>query len=88
MSDFAANKSDAGVHITWRNPPGTRYTVIRVEEGTPVGVAPIAGQAVYSGSGTNAQVAGLASGSTYTVTAFTVDDYGNISAPSNLRVTG
>ena len=40
-----------------------------------------AGQPVFAGTGTAAAATGLRAGRTYTVVAYTVDDYGNVSAP-------
>jgi hypothetical protein len=88
VSDLAATRAGSALRVSWRNPAGSHYTLIRIEEGSPVGLSPVAGQAVYSGSGTSAQMIGLASGSTYTVTAFTVDEFGDVSAASNVTVPG
>jgi hypothetical protein len=43
--------------------------------------------AVFAGIGTAATVTGLQAGRTYTVVAYTVDQYGNVSAPVESAVT-
>lgn len=68
--------------ITWANPTGSRYayTLVRIySSGTPAGVSPIAGRAVYAGTGAATTVYGLTSGLWYTVVVYTVDPYGNMS---------
>ena len=87
---LAASPTAGGANISWTNPTYTpyRYTVIRIEPRHPVAEAPIAGQAVYQGTGTTASVTGLTAGVTYTVTGFTVDEFGNVSLPVNTTVTG
>jgi hypothetical protein len=86
VSGLTATWSGSTISLNWVNPAsaGYRYTVVRVEAGIPVGEAPGAGTAVYEGSGTTATVTGLVAGKVYTVTAFTVDQYGNVSDPSNV----
>lgn len=86
VSGLTATWSGSTISLNWANPTsaGYRYTVVRIEAGIPVGEAPGAGRAVYEGSGTTATVAGLVAGKTYTVTAFTVDRYGNVSDPANV----
>src|SRR5215831_2266277 len=86
VSGLTATRSGSAISLNWANPAsaGYRYTVVRIEAGIPVGEAPGAGRAVYEGSGTTATVDGLVAGKVYTVTAFTVDRYGNVSDPSNV----
>lgn len=89
VSGLTATISGPGrVSVNWVNPtsPGYRYTVIRVEQGTPVAESPTAGTAVYHGTGTSTKVTGLIAGETYTVTAFAIDKHGNVSDPSNVVV--
>lgn len=86
VSGLTATSSGSTISLNWVNPTSSdyRYTVIRVEAGSPAGEAPGAGTAVYEGPGTTATVTGLVAGAAYTVTAFTVDQYGNVSDPSNV----
>ncbi len=86
VSGLTATWSGSNISVNWVNPTSTdyRYTVVRVEGGSPVGEAPGAGAAVYEGSGTTATVTGVLAGTVYTVTAFAVDQYGNVSDPVNL----
>jgi len=81
--------TSSGLNVTWTNPTANySYTVVRLESsGAPAGVSPIAGAAIYAGTGAAAVVHGLRSGHTYTVVAYTVDQYGNISAPVKHTVT-
>ena len=48
---------------------------------TLAGLSLVAGGSVFAGTGTAASVTGLRTGRTYTVVAYTVDKYGNVSAP-------
>ena len=62
--------------------------MVRIEpSGAPAGVSPIAGGAVFAGTGTTAVATGLQTGKKYTVVAYTVDKYGNVSAPVESSVT-
>ena len=82
--DYIGGGSQQEVAITWTNPTSSlyRYTVVRIEpSGSPAGVSPIAGGPVFAGAGTSAVAASLLTGQTYTVVAYTVDKYGNVSAP-------
>jgi hypothetical protein len=79
------------LHITWGNPTTGRYhyTVVRIEpSGRPAGVSPISGDPVFAGAGTTAVAKGLQAGQKYTVVAYTVDTYGNVSTPVETSVTG
>ena len=65
-----------------------RFTLVRIEpSGTLAGLSPAAGGAVFAGTGTTAAVTGLKAGRTYTVGAYPVDQYGNVSAPVESTVT-
>ncbi|HUQ63095.1 MAG TPA: hypothetical protein VM121_05040 [Acidimicrobiales bacterium] len=88
--NLSAQRSAKGLSLNWDNPGATdyRYTVIRIQRGSPAAVAPFVGKAVYAGTDTDALVHGLDPGATYTVTAFTVDQYGNVSNPARLSVVG
>lgn len=90
VSHLSAVRSGTGLAISWVNPAfsGYRYTVVRMESGYPVAKAPTAGRAVYTGHGTQATAFGLQAGEHYEITAFTVDQYGNVSGPSSIGVTG
>lgn len=90
VSKLNAVATSSGLHITWANPAASsyRYTLVRIESsGSPAGVAPFAGAAAYGGTGTSAVAHGLASGQTYTVVAYAVDQYGNASYPAEYKVT-
>jgi hypothetical protein len=90
VSSLAAVSTTSGLDITWANPTASiyRYTVVRIESsGSPVGVTPFVGAAVYAGTGTSAVVHGLVNGHSYTVVAYTVDQYGNVSRPVQSSVT-
>jgi hypothetical protein len=90
VTNLAATHQAGGLSVTWQNPSasGYRYTLIRIEAGTPAAVAAFAGLSGYAGSGTSTTIKGLHSGSPYTLVAFTVDQYGNVSYPVELQVTG
>jgi hypothetical protein len=84
ITNLRAVVSGSSLDITWANPTASRYsyTVVRIEpSGTLAGLSPVAGGAVFAGTGTAASVTGLRTGRTYTVVAYTVDKYGNVSAP-------
>jgi hypothetical protein len=92
VSNLKAVSTSSGLSISWTNPAISiySYTLIRLERsGSPVGLAPNAGTAVYAGGGTSAlaSASGLVSGHTYTVVAYTVDTYGNVSRPVKMSVT-
>jgi len=73
---------------SWKNPAysGYRYTVVRLEQGRPAGVGSSAGAAAYAGSGHQTTISGLPAAGTYTIVVYTVDQYGNVSAPAALAV--
>jgi hypothetical protein len=90
VSGLAATATGSGLAISWANPAssGYRYTLVRImPSGSPAGLAPYAGSAVYAGTGTSAGAHGLVKGDTYTVAAYTVDQYGNVSGPAETQVT-
>jgi hypothetical protein len=78
------------IALAWKNPALSRYryTVVRVEPGRPGGVAPTTGVAAYEGTGQGTTITGLSARQQYTIGVFTVDQYGNVSAPAELAVTG
>jgi hypothetical protein len=89
VSGLTAVSTSAGLGISWANPTSSiyRYTLVRIEPSpNPAGLAPYAGTAVYAGTGTSAVAHGLIKGATYTVVAYTVDEYGNVSAPAEYKV--
>ncbi|MDQ2729603.1 MAG: hypothetical protein M3Y91_17470, partial [Actinomycetota bacterium] len=90
VSDLVARPSGNDLAISWQNPPAPdfSYTVIRLEQGSPVGQSPLAGQAVSNGTGSSADFGGVQAGGIYTVTAFTVDRYGNVGEPTSTQVGG
>jgi hypothetical protein len=84
VTNLQAVVNGSSLDITWVNPTagGYSYTVVRIEpSGTLAGLSPVAGGGVFAGTGTAASVTGLRTGRTYTVVAYTVDTYGNVSAP-------
>jgi len=84
VTQLNAVASGSGLDITWANPATSvySYTVVRIEpSGTLAGVSPVAGGAVFAGPGTAAVATGLRTGRTYTIVAYTVDKYGNVSSP-------
>ena len=84
VTELNAVASGSGLDITWANPATSvySYTVVRIEpSGTLAGVSPVAGGAVFAGPGTAAVATGLRAGRTYTIVAYTVDKYGNVSTP-------
>lgn len=90
VSRLKARVTRSGLAITWANPASARYryTLVRIEPSpAPAGTAPYAGVSVYGGTGTRTTVRGLVHGHAYTVVAYAVDRYGNISRPARYVVT-
>lgn len=90
VTGLKATVAANGLDISWVNPTTSiyRYTVVRIEPSAkPAGVSPIAGGPVFAGPGTSAVALGLRTGQTYTVVAYTVDTYGNVSIPVESTVT-
>jgi hypothetical protein len=90
VTALKASATGSGAAISWANPTSSRYryTLVRVEPtGSPVGIAAYAGKAVYSGTGTTTVVHGLLSGHTYTIVAYAIDQYGNVSLPITRKIT-
>jgi serine protease len=90
VTNLQAVVTSSGLKITWANPANSRYryTVVRIApSGTPAGLSPIAGDAVFAGTGTTAVATGLRPGQAYTVVSYTVDQYGNVSTPVESSVT-
>ena len=90
VSRLTATRRGGTIELAWKNPAPSRYryTVVRIEPGRPVGLAPSAGVAAYAGAGQRTTIAGLSSKETYTVVVFAVDQYGNVSNGAKLFVTG
>jgi hypothetical protein len=90
VSRLTATVTRSGLGISWANPASARYryTLIRIEPSrSPAGTAPYAGVSVYGGTGTKTTARGLVHGHAYTVVAYAVDRYGNISDPARYTVT-
>jgi hypothetical protein len=90
VSRLNAGVNQSGLQITWANPASSRYryTLVRIEpSGTPAGIAPYAGTSAYGGTGTSSTVHGLVKGHTYTIVAYAVDKYGNVSHPTQRTIT-
>ncbi len=90
VSDLTATRHGTSVALGWKNPAdsGYRSTIVRVEQGRPAGVGSSAGTFAYQGTGHAAALSGLSTAETYTAVVYTVDQYGNVSAPAELAVTG
>jgi hypothetical protein len=90
VASLSAARTGDQLRLAWKNPRvgRYRYTVVRVEPAEAVSFGPTAGLAAYAGPGNRAVISGLAPGRGYRVAVFTVDQYGNVSAPAVLRVTG
>jgi hypothetical protein len=90
VSNLTATASGSRELISWTNPSYSyyAYTVIRYVPGVPFAPAAISGWPVYEGrAATSATIGGLGAGARYTVSAFTVDTYGNVSGAQNLTFT-
>ncbi len=90
VTNLHATPTGNQVQLTWTNPPVLQWqdTIVRVQPAAAVNVAATTGSAVYSGTGSAATVSGLQHGASYWITAFTVDQWGNVSPPVELKVTG
>jgi hypothetical protein len=89
VSNLAVTGSGPMTHVSWTNPtyPYYAYTVIRIQVAAPLNPVAISGYSVYEGTGTSARLPGIAPGRQLTVTAFTVDQYGNVSPPQSVTYT-
>jgi hypothetical protein len=88
ISHLAAVTSANSVRLTWRNPgSGSAYTVVRVQPAGAHEPSAFTGTAVYSGTASSASIGGLVKGSSYLITAFTVDAYGDVSKATTLTFT-
>jgi len=90
VSALKATANSSGVAISWVNPASSRYryTLVRAEpSGSPAGIAAFAGRNVYASTCTATVAHGLLTGHTYTVAAYAIDQYGNISLPVTHKIT-
>lgn len=88
VTKLTATVSGSNLDLSWANPASIAYTMVRIlPTGTPAGLSPIAGNAVFAGTGTSAVAYSLKTGQKYTVVAYTVDTSGNVSAPVETTVT-
>ena len=81
---------NASVTVHWTNPTHTwADTIIRVQPSSANDAAAqaVTGTPVYSGSGRSATVHGLTKGVPYTISAFTVDAYGDVTGPTETHIT-
>lgn len=84
VGSLHVSSSSGALSVSWVNPSfsGYLHTIVRIERsGSPFGVAPFAGVSAYVGTGHSVTVHGLTVGNSYTVVVYTVDKYGNVSAP-------
>ncbi len=78
------------VTVHWTNLTHTwSYTMLRVQQTTAnsANAQPFSGTPVYSGTGTSATISGLTQGVSYTISAFTVDAYGDVTGPTQRTIT-
>lgn len=90
VTNLTTTVSGSNLNISWTNPASTvyAYTMVRiVPTSAPAGVSPIAGSAVFAGTGTTGVAYSLKAGQAYTVIAYTVDKTGNVSAPVESSLT-
>lgn len=90
VTSLTATVSGSNLDVKWTNPASTlyAYTMVRiVPASAPAGVSPIAGSAVFAGTGTSGVAYSLKAGQAYTVVAYTVDKDGNVSAPVESTLT-
>jgi hypothetical protein len=87
VSHLAEVTSAGSARLTWKDPSGSAYTVVRVQPAGALNPAPFTGTAVYSGAGNTATTGGLVKGSRYLITAFTIDVYGDVGVAATLMVT-
>lgn len=76
--------------VHWTNLTHTwSYTMLRVQQTTAnsANAQPFSGTPVYSGTGTSATISGLTQGVSYTISAFTVDAYGDVTGPTQRTIT-
>jgi hypothetical protein len=90
VTALSAAKSGASVAVHWTNPTHTwAYTVLRVQQANAndPNAQAFSGTPVYSGTGAGATISGLTHGVAYTVSAFTVDSYGDVTGPTQTPIT-
>ena len=90
VTALSATGNAAAITVHWKNPTKTwAYTLIRVQpsSGNDAAAQAVTGTPVYSGTGTTAAVHGLSHGVPYTISAFTVDAYGNVTGPTETHIT-
>jgi hypothetical protein len=88
VTDLHAVTGSGTADLTWTNPGAASYleTIVRLQRGDPIEPQPVAGDAVYAGTGTAATISGIAPHTRYTVSVFTVDQYGNSSPPAQISI--
>jgi len=90
VTALTAAKSGASVAVHWTNPTHTwAYTVLRVQQANAndPNAQAFTGAPVYSGTGASATISGLTHGVAYTISAFTVDSYGDVTGPTQTSIT-
>jgi hypothetical protein len=90
VGSLSATAKSGTVTVRWTNPTHTwAYTVLRVQPTTAndAHAQPFSGTPVYSGTGTSATIGGLTHGVSYTISAFTVDAYGDVTGPTERTIT-
>jgi hypothetical protein len=90
VTALSATGNATAVTVHWTNPTHTwAYTLIRVQasSGNDAAAQAVTGTPVYSGSGKTATIHGLTKGAAYTISAFTVDAYGNVTGPTETHIT-
>ena len=89
VSNLGIQTGAGTARITWKDPgSGSAYTVVRLQPAGAIDPTPSTGTAVYTGTASTATVGGLVKGSKYLITAFTVDDHGDVGTPETLTFTG
>jgi hypothetical protein len=90
VGSLSATAASGTVTAHWTNPTHTwAYTIVRVQPTTTndAKAQPFSGTPVYSGTGTSATITGLTHGVSYTISAFTVDAYGDVTGPTERTIT-
>jgi hypothetical protein len=90
VTSLTATAKSGTVTAHWTNPTHTwAYTMLRVQPTTAndADAQPFSGTPVYSGTGTSATISGLTHGESYTISAFTVDAYGDVTGPTERTIT-
>jgi hypothetical protein len=90
VTGLSATGNASAVAVHWTNPTHTwAYTVVRVQpsSGNDAAAQAVTGTPVYSGTAKTATIHGLTKGVAYTISAFTVDSYGNVTGPTETHIT-